>query len=183
MPRNKKITRIATGITAGALLTVGAATIATSANAAPRADVNSTTPSTASSSTAVAPGKAMGSDLGKRHGHGKPGMQHGIERGTPIHGEMVVKNADGTYSTHVNVNGTATAVSTSSITVKADDGFTATFAINSKTDVRTSSSGGAITDVKVGDAVHVDGTKSGSTLTADDVHAGMPGGPKAKPAA
>ncbi len=187
MPRNKKITRIATGITAGALLTVGAATIATTANAAPRADQNTTTSSTSSSSTPAVPnGKGITSDMGRGMGRGHgmpggPGMQHGVDRGTPVHGEMVVKNADGTYSTHVDVNGTATAVSTSSITVKADDGFTATFAVNSKTDVRTSATGDAITDVKVGDAVHVDGTKSGSTLTADDVHAGVLGGPKAKP--
>lgn len=189
MTRNKKFTRIATGITAGALLTAGAVTIATTANAAPRADQNTTTSSTSSSTTAAVPnGKGMGSDMGRGMGRGHgmqggPGMQHGVDRGMPVHGEMVVKNADGTYSTHVDVNGTATAVSASSITVKADDGFTATFVINSTTDVRTAATGGAITDVKVGDTVHVDGTKSGSTLTANDVHAGMPGGPKAKPAA
>jgi hypothetical protein len=189
MTRNKKFTRIATGITAGALLTVGAATIATSANAAPRADQNTTTSSTSSSTSTGAPkGKGMGNDMdrgmGRRHGMpGGPGMHHGVDRGTPVHGEMVVKNSDGTYSTHVDVNGTATAVSASSITVKAEDGFTATFVINSNTAVRTSATGGAITDVKVGDTVHVDGTKSGSTVTANDVHAGGPVGPKAKPAA
>lgn len=179
MTRNKKFTRIATGITAGALLTVGAATIATTANAAPRVDQNT---STSSTTATVQQGKGMG--MG--HGHRMPGgrgHEQGVDRGMPIHGEFVVKNADGTYSTHVDVNGAATAVSASSITVKADDGFTATFAINSTTEVRTSATGGAITDVKVGDTVHVDGTKSGSTLTANDVHAGMPGKPQAKPAA
>lgn len=182
MNNNKKFTRITTGLTAGALLTIGAATLATTANAAPRADLNTTTSSSSSSSTTA----TVPQDKGMGRGHrmpGGPGHRQGVDRGTPVHGEMVVKNADGTYSTHVDVNGTATAVSASSITVKADDGFTATFAITSKTDVRTSATGGAITDVKVGDAVHVDGTKSGSTLTADEVHAGMPGGPKAKPAA
>jgi len=179
MTRNKKFTRIATGITAGALLTIGAATIATTANAA---DQNTAPSSSTSSTTTMPQGKGKG--MGRGHGMpGGPGHQQGVNRGTPVHGEMVVKNADGTYSTHVDVNGAATAVSASSITVKADDGFTATFTINSTTEVRTSATGGAITDIKVGDTVHVDGTKSGSTLTANDVHAGMPGKPQTKPAA
>lgn len=177
MNRNKKFARIATGLTAGALLTVSAATLVSSANAAPRVDQNSTTSSATST-------QAQGKGMGRGHGHpGGPGMNNGINRGTPVHGEMVVKNADGTYSTRVNVNGTATAVSATSITVKAADGFTATFIIGSTTNVRTSTAGGTIADIKVGDAVHVVGTKSGTTLSADEVHAGMPGGPKATPAA
>jgi hypothetical protein len=187
MKRNKTFTRIATGITAGTLLTVGAASFALSAQAAPRADQN-TTPGTSQSTPADA-GKGMGKgkgmtqgsgkDMGAKHAPGGPGMKDHAERGVPVHGERVVKNADGTFTTHVDVNGTATAVSATSISVKAADGFTATFNVNSNTKVRTSATGTAITDIKVGDVVHVDGSKSGETLTAVDVHAGMPGGPKA----
>lgn len=177
MTRNRKFTRVATGITAGTLLTVGAASFAISAQAAPRADQN-TTPGTTQSAPAAA-GKMMGKGMGAKHAPGGPGMKNHTQRGLPLHGEMVVKNADGTFSTHVDVNGTAAAVSATSISVKAADGFTATFVINSDTHVRTSAMGRTVTDIKDGDVVHVDGTKSGTTLTAEDVHAGIPGGPKA----
>jgi len=195
MNRNKKFTRIATGITAGTLLTVGAASFALSAQAAPRAD-QSPTPSATQSAPADA-GKGMGKDLGAKHApggpgaksapggpdakhaQGGPGVKDHAQRGVPVHGEKVVKNADGTFTTHVDVNGEVTAVSATSISVKAADGFTATFVVNSDTKVRTSATGKAVTDLKVGDAVHVDGAKSGTSLTAVDVHAGMPGSPKA----
>jgi len=194
MTLNKKFTRIATGITAGTLLTVGTASFAMSAQAAPRADQNPT-PSSTQSAPAHADkgmGKGMSKGTGQgtgaghaaggpssKHAQGGPNMKDQAERGVSVHSESVVKNADGTFTTHVDVNGTATAVSASSISVKAADGFTATFVINSATNVRTSATGTAVTDIKVGDAVHVDGAKSGTTLTAEKVHAGMPGGPKA----
>ncbi|MFA7322790.1 MAG: DUF5666 domain-containing protein [Candidatus Nanopelagicales bacterium] len=165
MKRNKKVNRIATGVAAGALLAVGVTGIATSAQAATRSDQSTT------------------SQQALPHGmrdHGGPGNRAHADRSLPVHGETVTKATDGSFVTHVMVSGTVTSVSATSISVKAADDYSATFVINSSTDVRTTSSGGTISDIKVGDSVHVDGTKSGSTITADEVHAGTPGAKPAK---
>ncbi len=65
-----------------------------------------------------------------------------------MHGEWVVKGKDGKPVTLETIRGTVTAVGSSRVTVKAEDGFTETFATNSDTKVR----GGAdsLGDVKVG---------------------------------
>ena len=85
--------------------------------------------------------------------------------GRGLHGEFVVKGKDGAYVTLVSVRGEVTAVSATSITFKAEDGFTATYAVNSDTKVRGQDVD-KIADVKVGDKGGAVGTKSGSTLTA-----------------
>ena len=81
-----------------------------------------------------------------------------------MHGEWVVKGKDGKPVTLETIRGTVTAVGPSSLTVKAEDGFTETFATNSDTKVR----GGAdsLGDVKSGAAAAVVGVKSGDTTTA-----------------
>jgi hypothetical protein len=85
--------------------------------------------------------------------------------GRGLHGEFVVKGKDGAYVTLVSVRGEVTAVSATSITFKAEDGFTATYVVNSDTKVRGKDVD-KIADVKVGDKGGAVGTKSGSTLTA-----------------
>ena len=72
--------------------------------------------------------------------------------------------------THEAVLGTVTAVSTTSITVKAADGYTLTFAVNSDTKVHVGKGKtGKVTDVKSGDRALVAGVKAGSTVTAKQV--------------
>ncbi len=85
--------------------------------------------------------------------------------GRGLHGEWVVKGKDGKPVTIASVRGEITAVSPTSVTVKAEDGFTATYAITADTKVRGQDAD-KIADVKVGDRGGVVGTKSGSTLTA-----------------
>jgi hypothetical protein len=82
-----------------------------------------------------------------------------------LHGEFVVKGRDGAYLTLVSVRGEITAVSATSVTIKAEDGFTATYAVTADTRVRGKDVD-AIADLKVGDRGGAVGTKSGSTLTA-----------------
>ena len=84
--------------------------------------------------------------------------------GRGLHGEWVVKGKDGKPVTLETIRGTVTAVGSSSVTFKAEDGFTETFATNSATKVR----GGAdsLAQVKVGAKGAVLGMKSGSTITA-----------------
>jgi len=81
-----------------------------------------------------------------------------------MHGEWVVKGKDGKPVTLETIRGTVTAVGSSKLTVKAEDGFSETFVTNSDTKVR----GGAdsLGAVKVGAKGAVLGVKSGSTITA-----------------
>ena len=84
--------------------------------------------------------------------------------GRGMHGEWVVKGKDGKPVTLETIRGTVTAVGSSSLTVKAEDGFTETFATSSDTKVR----GGAdsLGGVKVGAKGAVVGVKSAGTITA-----------------
>ena len=84
--------------------------------------------------------------------------------GRGMHGEWVVKGEDGKPVTLETIRGTVTAVGSSRLTVKAEDGFTETFATNSDTKVRGGAD--ALGDVKVGARGAVIGVKSGNTITA-----------------
>jgi hypothetical protein len=88
--------------------------------------------------------------------------------GRGMHGEWVVKGKDGKPVTLETVRGTVTAVGSSSVTVKAEDGFTATFAANSDTKVRGAGAD-SLGDVKVGTRTAVVGVKAGNAVTARTV--------------
>jgi len=75
-----------------------------------------------------------------------------------------VPKSGGGYQTLDVQSGTVTAVSTGSVTVKSDDGFTASYAVTSNTVVGAQSAG--IGSVKKGDEIFVTATVSGSTATA-----------------
>lgn len=169
MSRTRTITLTLGSLAAGAVLATGVTGLAL-------ADDNAG--SSSSSTQSTAPADAPGMHGGR--GHGGPGMLGAIRDavGEPIHGETVVKKDDGTFATVRHLHGTVTAVSADSITVKAEDGYTATFAIDADTVVRTglpergtdpSTSTSTIADVKVGDVAHVSGVVVGSTATADRV--------------
>jgi hypothetical protein len=179
MSRTRTITLTLGSLAAGAILATGVTGLAL-------AD-DTTTPSPGSSSSAPgsdsAPGTMgqRGPGDGGRGGHGGMHGMRGGPMGEALHGELVVKAADGTISTVRQVQGTVTAVSGTSITVKAEDGYTATFAVNADTEVHTGlpsrdrgtadATTQAITDVSVGDVARVHGTVTGDTATAEDVHA------------
>jgi hypothetical protein len=94
---------------------------------------------------------------GLRHkgfGPGGPGMLGGIEGPMgALHGQFVVPKQGGGYQTLVVQRGKVTSVSTSSITVKSDDGFSATYAVAADTLVNAARDG--IGSVKKGDEVSV----------------------------
>jgi hypothetical protein len=113
---------------------------------------------------------------------GKPGSGHGWRSfpdgpgrvfgplglgGGVLHGQLTVPKSGGGYQTVDVQNGTVTAVSTGSVTVKSADGFTATYAVTSKTVVAAESPG--IASVKKGDTLFVTATVSGSTATAASI--------------
>ncbi len=94
-----------------------------------------------------------------RDGHGPRG---GF--GAALHGTFVVPDKDGTgYQTVQMQHGVVTAVSATSISVKSDDGFTATYVVDTDTTVNRD---GAIADITADADVLVQGLVDGSTVTA-----------------
>lgn len=81
------------------------------------------------------------------------------------HGSVTVKTKTGTEVIDVQ-RGTVTAVSPTSITVKSQDGFTATYVVDSTTKVRKTGQQSAIANVANGDEVAIAAVHSGSTDTA-----------------
>lgn len=121
----------------------------------------------------------------KANGQEKPAKAQRPQR---LHGESVVKKADGTLETVVSQQGTVDAVSETSVTVKSADGFTQSYAINADTRIvkipaDTSQLRGGkgkpelpsatAADLKAGDTVRIAGTKDGSTVTATRIVAGQ----------
>ena len=109
-----------------------------------------------------------GLDSGCRPAPGASVLKHAL------HGQFVTKNnnASGGFVTHDIIRGTATAVSPTSITVKAADNATQTYVVNSSTKVRQRSNGkgsaSTIGAVNTGDNVLVVGTGT-STMTATGI--------------
>jgi hypothetical protein len=87
--------------------------------------------------------------------------------GGVLHGQFTVRKASGGYQTEDVQSGTVTAVSSSSITVKSADGYSATYAVASTTEVNAQAAG--IGTVKVGDTVSVTATVSQGQATAASI--------------
>lgn len=104
------------------------------------------------------PGRGDG-DGGRGHGMG-PGMGMGMG----IHGSFVTPKQGGGYQTVDMQRGTVTAVSKDSITVKSEDGFSATYVVTADTMVNAKRDG--IASVKVGDQVGVMGIENAGKTTA-----------------
>jgi hypothetical protein len=87
--------------------------------------------------------------------------------GGVIHGQVTEPKSGGGYQTVDVQRGTVTAVSTSSITVKSADGYSASYAVSSSTEVNAQAAG--IGTVKVGDTVELTATVSGGKATAASI--------------
>ncbi len=99
--------------------------------------------------------------------HGGPmGRDHGV-----LHGEMVVETEDGVYATKQVQRGEVTAVSSTSISVTSEDGFSATYAIDDATESSRDREAAA---AQVGDTVHIVATVDGSSATAEHIKAMSP---------
>ena len=104
--------------------------------------------------------------FGRFGGLGFEGMA-GPGPGGVVHGQVTVPKSGGGYQTVDVQRGTVTAVSSSSITVKSADGYSATYAVSSSTEVNAQAAG--IGTVKDGDTVAVMATVSGKTATAASI--------------
>jgi len=82
-----------------------------------------------------------------------------------LHGEFTVKTKNGVkvYDTEIGV---ITAVTPTSVEVKATDGFTQTWTLDSSTHVRVDGTKSTIADLKTGQTVRLLGPSSGGTATA-----------------
>lgn len=183
MSRTRTITITLGSLAAGAMLATGVTGLAAAADSTPDPTTSATAPTPAASD-----GMRGGPDGGMHRGFdgGMRGM-HGGPLGNALHGETVVKTADGTISTIQMIRGTVTSVDADSITVKAEDGYIGTFAITPDTQVHTGlptrpadgtlatpPAAGSIADVSLGDVATVRGTGTASAATADEVHAVTP---------
>lgn len=100
------------------------------------------------------------------HGPGSHGPGGGM-----LHSEGVIEDDEGAFVTVRMQQGEVTAVSATSITVLSADGYSATYVITDETVVERN---GDELAPAVGDTAHVRATVTGSTATADTVHALSP---------
>jgi len=131
-----------------------------------------TAPTPAPSASPAPPGPKSRTGHGWRGFDGRfpggPGVfALGPISGGMVHGVFTVPKSGGGYQTIDVQRGTVTAVSSTSVTVKSADGYTATYAVSSKTVVDAQAAG--IGSVKKGDSIFVTATVSGGTATAANV--------------
>ncbi len=121
---------------------------------------------------------ATGSQSTQPFGHGIPGGPppggFSARQLTPapaaLHGELVVSDGKGGYSTMLTQTGTITAISPTAITVRSDDAFTQTYDLQPSTRIAHS--------LVVNDEVTLQATRTGAVATATTVHQRIgPGGP------
>ena len=105
---------------------------------------------------------------GRGHAFGH-GFGHGPRRpgGEALHGTFVVPDADGGYRTVVTQRGEVTAVSDTSLTVRSEDGFVATYRLIDATSVLGGA--GGVADIAEGDQVGVWADRKASVSTARHV--------------
>ena len=139
---------------------VGAVVVAGGVTVGGVAAADSATSSTHSTSTTTS---TTGTATASTRHH----RRHPLARRT-LHGEFVVRGKGGKDVTVDMVRGKVTAVSPTSITVAARDGYSATYAVTSKTRVHVRGQKGkqSISVVKTGDRAGVFATKAGTALDA-----------------
>lgn len=135
---------------------------------------SSTTPGATQAAPTPAPNQPP---LREKHfgwGHGRGGKRFGpgpfgaLGRFGGIHGEFTVKKADGSgYQTWATQLGEVTEVSSSSISVRSEDGFSRTYGVDENTLANAGRDG--IGTVKAGDTVRVVGLVEDGTAKAATV--------------
>jgi hypothetical protein len=125
-------------------------------------------------------GAGGGAKQGKWPNTGKR-LVRGGPSGAALHGEFVVPAGDDSFQTLAVQRGEVTAVTAGSITLRSEDGFTRTYAINADTRV-VKARGGGITSIAKGSDVHVVAVRQGTRLTAQLVQSSpAPGRRRDKP--
>lgn len=119
----------------------------------------------------AAPGNAAAGKAARGNGHR---LALRALRGA-LHAQWVTRDGSGSFVTHDAIRGVVTAVSAGSITVKAADGVTQSYAVTSATKIHIRDAGasnpakpGTISDVHTGDKIAVAGTGT-TSLTARQI--------------
>ena len=148
-----------TALVAGAWVTTAALGVAALTGVAMAANPGASASGTAAS--ASSPGGAAAA-AGARSTHGSLLRAFGKR---VLHGEFSVQTKEGVtlYDTEIGV---ITSVSPTSVEVKATDGFTQTWTLNSMTRVRADRHKATVADLKVGQNVRLLGPTSGGSATA-----------------
>lgn len=128
---------------------------------------DTTTPPTAPAVPAPAPG-APAPFPGHGPGHEMGGRHMGLGMGMGIHGEFTTRGPNGGWQTIATQRGEVTAVSATSLTVKSEDGFSRTYAVDDNTMVGAGNEG--IADVKEGDQVGVTALVVDGKASAVQIH-------------
>jgi hypothetical protein len=112
---------------------------------------------------AFAPGGGMAGASG-RHDGGRPGASGpaGVDA-TSLHGEFVVADGAGGYTTVLTQTGTVTAISQTSITVRSVDGFSQSYVIP------TTAGNAGTPPFAVNDQVVIRATRNGQTATITNI--------------
>jgi hypothetical protein len=150
----RKVALGVAGVAAAGVLGTAGVAAATSENGTPAATPTATASAAPGSGTATPAGK-----VGTRHKIRRAAIARGM------HGEWVVKGKDGKPVTLLTIRGEFTAVSPTSITVKAEDGVSETFTVGSDTKVKGADVT-SISGIKVGAKGAMVGVKNGNTTTA-----------------
>ena len=87
-----------------------------------------------------------------------PSAHHSSSDPLPLHGENVVADDHGGFSTLITQTGTITAISPTAVTARSADGFTQTYAIHEV-------EGASAPPFAVGDPVVIEATRKGETAT------------------
>jgi hypothetical protein len=111
---------------------------------------------------------------GKKAGDGSRARRLRLTLRNLEHAEWVTSGKSGDV-THEAAEGLVTAVTPTSITVAASDGFSETFAVSSATKVHVKGAGKTISAVAMNDRVLVAGVKAGTAITANQI---LDAGPK-----
>jgi hypothetical protein len=118
-----------------------------------------------------APHQAFGPGGGMPGGTGGPGGQHGpgpaAVGSTSLHGEFVVADGSGGYTTELTQTGTVTASSPMSIAVRSEDGYSQTYVI-------PNAAGNARSPAVVGEQVILRATRAGETATITNISRPLP---------
>lgn len=180
-PRSPRRRPGVTGLVAVAVIALaggaGVTYAATHSGSKLAADSSASTPGAAKPNPSPGPSQPGAQRQGKA-GHGRFGGFGGgfgfggagglgALGGGVLHAQATVPKSGGGYQTIDVQRGTVTAVSSTSISVKSADGFTATYTVMPATQVNAQAAG--IGSVKSGDTVELTATASGGTATADAI--------------
>ncbi len=143
----------------GAWVTTGVLGAAALTGVAMAADSSSPSPTSAAASTSSNTGSTGGP------GTARTSRLKGALGKRVLHGEFTVQTKNGVkvYDTEIGV---VTAVSPTSVSVKASDGYTQTWTLASTTHVRANKGKGTLADLTVGETVRLLGPTAGGTATA-----------------